>query len=486
MITREQVVSLYQCILGREPESESAIEGTRQAYSTLSQAREAFLASAEFVLQRGRLFQSNGTSAGGAAERCRESLAALKLVAPAKPRASTPRMIPFGELDDLVRIVGSRLRAQVVLAYGGHQELALAFDMLQLGGIFPALVVSSRGIRDRGRDLAQWIADRGLEQDIVLVQKDQPFTALTSTFEAAKLSFELMVVSDPAISTSEMTTLFRMLSFCGVIVVDFHFPASKAAFEGCAAQLHIDPVVLGRYGLLQRTAWYTPLTVPSTLSTRASARPPAAKTLALAAIVKNEAAKVETMLRSCIPVVDCVVVVDTGSSDETMAIAERTVSDGGKRFVSSEIAFQSFAHARNTALDLVPADIDWILMLDADEYLVESDYDKLLQLLESDVDAWMLPRYNFFDDARLETPAPYPDRQRRLFRNIATPAIRYAGRVHETPANVKTWGVAPANLAFFGGDYGGPHIYHTGQVKLTRDRWEAKNAFYGSLMRVEP
>ncbi|MEG3438864.1 tetratricopeptide repeat protein [Pannus brasiliensis CCIBt3594] len=84
--------------------------------------------------------------------------------------------------------------------------------------------------------------------------------------------------------------------------------------------------------------------------------------LSLCMIVKNEAATLAKCLDSVKGVVDEMVVMDTGSTDGTIALAE---SYGAKVPV-----FQwngNFSDARNAALEHVTG--DWILVLDADEEL---------------------------------------------------------------------------------------------------------------------
>ena len=79
-------------------------------------------------------------------------------------------------------------------------------------------------------------------------------------------------------------------------------------------------------------------------------------------IVKNEATRLPQCLRSVQAVVDEMIVLDTGSTDETPAIARQF---GAKVFESTWQ--QDFAAARNEALAQVTG--DWVLVLDADETL---------------------------------------------------------------------------------------------------------------------
>lgn len=83
---------------------------------------------------------------------------------------------------------------------------------------------------------------------------------------------------------------------------------------------------------------------------------------ALVLIARNEAAGIARCLDSVRPWVDDLLVLDTGSSDDTVALARAA----GAR-VEHFDWIDDFAAARNHALDL--ADADWHIVLDADEWL---------------------------------------------------------------------------------------------------------------------
>jgi glycosyltransferase involved in cell wall biosynthesis len=87
--------------------------------------------------------------------------------------------------------------------------------------------------------------------------------------------------------------------------------------------------------------------------------------LSLAMIVKNEARCLARCLRSVRPIVDEIVMVDTGSTDGTIEI--------GKEFGARISHFDwvnDFSAARNFALDQTKG--NWILVLDADEFASEA------------------------------------------------------------------------------------------------------------------
>ncbi|MBA4373180.1 MAG: hypothetical protein C0402_10010 [Thermodesulfovibrio sp.] len=99
-------------------------------------------------------------------------------------------------------------------------------------------------------------------------------------------------------------------------------------------------------------------------------------TLSLCIIVKNEEENIARCLMSIKPVVDEMIVVDTGSSDKTKDIA---TAMGAK--VSDFPWTDNFADARNRSLELATG--DWILVLDADEVISLRDHTLLLNLINS-------------------------------------------------------------------------------------------------------
>ena len=96
--------------------------------------------------------------------------------------------------------------------------------------------------------------------------------------------------------------------------------------------------------------------------------------LSLSMIVRNEAERLEACLRSVQGFVDEMVVVDTGSSDATIAIAERLGASVHRIDWPGD-----FAPARNQALQWVSG--DWVLVLDADEQLRPEAREPLHQLM---------------------------------------------------------------------------------------------------------
>ena len=94
-----------------------------------------------------------------------------------------------------------------------------------------------------------------------------------------------------------------------------------------------------------------------------------AKTLCLNMIVKNESARIERALASAAPYINFWVIVDTGSTDDTI---DKIVNFFKSRNIPGRIGrteFKNFSQARNAALDgarQAPIQSDYILLMDAD------------------------------------------------------------------------------------------------------------------------
>lgn len=117
-------------------------------------------------------------------------------------------------------------------------------------------------------------------------------------------------------------------------------------------------------------------------------------TISLCMIVKNEEDTLNRCLDSVQDIVDEIVIVDTGSTDNTKKVANRYTD----KIYDFEWV-EDFSAARNFSFS--KATKDYILWLDADDVVLEEDRKKLKltkQILDSTVDALMM-KYNVgFDD----------------------------------------------------------------------------------------
>lgn len=138
-------------------------------------------------------------------------------------------------------------------------------------------------------------------------------------------------------------------------------------------------------------------------------------TISLCMIVKNEEKVLEKCLSSVQNKVDEIIIVDTGSTDRTMEIAEKYQAK-----IYSFEWINDFAAARNHSLE--QATSDYLLVLDADEYLEEESD------LKKDVinykDYYIMRIKNFLSNNRVLTHSAI-----RIFKNDK--GLRYKNRLHE-------------------------------------------------------
>jgi glycosyltransferase involved in cell wall biosynthesis/SAM-dependent methyltransferase len=179
---------------------------------------------------------------------------------------------------------------------------------------------------------------------------------------------------------------------------------------------------------------YEPLPDPSTLTVLDGRK--FKPLISLCMIVKDEAENLPRCLESVKGIVDEIIVVDTGSTDETPQIAERY----GAKVIHFEWT-GSFSDARNESLRHAKG--EWILWLDADEALAEGK-ERLRALLEENngirpsshaprpaYDGFVLPMVSFVGMRSHREGHVHP--AFRLFRNL--PGISFERNLHEQIAS---------------------------------------------------
>jgi glycosyltransferase involved in cell wall biosynthesis len=143
--------------------------------------------------------------------------------------------------------------------------------------------------------------------------------------------------------------------------------------------------------------------------------------LSFCIIAKNEARNLPRCLESVRELAGDIILVDTGSTDDTPGIA----AGYSARVIPFDFTFVDFAAARNHAISHARA--PWILMLDADEALSAGSAPKIEALIAGGENAgYFLERHNYSSDSE----TPLTDHVVRLFPNRLD--YRYRGRVHET------------------------------------------------------
>jgi tetratricopeptide (TPR) repeat protein len=138
-------------------------------------------------------------------------------------------------------------------------------------------------------------------------------------------------------------------------------------------------------------------------------------------IVRNEAKNLDRCLSSLAGKVDQIVVVDTGSTDETVSIAMRH----GARVAEFQWC-DDFAAARNYALSFATG--NWILVIDADEELTPETQAALQRaVIRPQFGGFEIDIVNFMSASRHEEQ--FRHSPTRLFRNL--PGVKFSGRIHE-------------------------------------------------------
>ncbi len=144
-------------------------------------------------------------------------------------------------------------------------------------------------------------------------------------------------------------------------------------------------------------------------------------TISVCMIVKNEENLLEACLQSVRDFVQEIVIVDTGSTDSTIDIAEK--------YSAKTYSFpwdNSFSNARNFSIS--KATCEWILLMDADERIVQQDVEKLLDFIKTtDLDGGHFKVYNYVGQGNSNDYTLHF--ALRLFRNNGT--YHFVGDIHE-------------------------------------------------------
>ena len=142
--------------------------------------------------------------------------------------------------------------------------------------------------------------------------------------------------------------------------------------------------------------------------------------ISLVMIARNEARCIERCLSSIQDHVDEIVIVDTGSTDDTVQICQK-FTPHVRHFAWTE----DFAAARN--FSLAQASGDWNVIIDADEWLIDGgDYLRNLKFTKPDFVATIRQESTFGEDADIKKSSSNISR-------ILPRGVSYSGRIHEQP-----------------------------------------------------
>jgi tetratricopeptide (TPR) repeat protein len=99
-------------------------------------------------------------------------------------------------------------------------------------------------------------------------------------------------------------------------------------------------------------------------------------TLCLNMIVKNESKIITRMFDTVVNIIDCYVICDTGSTDNTIEVITNYFKEKNISGKVVQEPFKNFCHNRNFALNSCIGMSDYVLLIDADMKLVIGDFNK--------------------------------------------------------------------------------------------------------------
>ena len=151
-------------------------------------------------------------------------------------------------------------------------------------------------------------------------------------------------------------------------------------------------------------------------------------TVSLCMICKNEEANISRLMDEVCPILEDVLIVDTGSTDRTLSILEEKQKQYSNLRVDHFEWTDNFSEARNYAFSKALPGTSFYMFLDSDDSVSPSDLkvfkDSFLVL--PDVDCWLLDyNYSFYPDG---TPSIVLGRE-RFMRKSCNPT--WVGAIHE-------------------------------------------------------
>jgi len=195
-------------------------------------------------------------------------------------------------------------------------------------------------------------------------------------------------------------------------------------------------------------------------------------TVSLCLIVKNESDCLARCLESFKDVIDEICILDTGSTDNTVEIALKY----GARVELFDWC-DDFSKARNQNIKMAKS--DWIIVVDADEYLNQDDVSTLINALSKvEYDGFLIKTLNFHQPG---TQNYIVNLNQRIFKNNGN--FYYKGRIHEqivaVDNSLRKGGFLPLEVGF----------YHTGYLKDVRQakkKNERNLTILENVVRDEP
>ena len=155
------------------------------------------------------------------------------------------------------------------------------------------------------------------------------------------------------------------------------------------------------------------------------------KNIAALILTYNE----ENIISKCLDAldfVDKIYILDSYSNDNTVKITKKYGA------VVRQRKFDNFANQRNAALSIIPNEIDWILMVDADEIVSSDLKNEILEVIKSkNFSMFLIRRKDHFMDKWIKYSSGYPTWFPRLFKNGYVKVSREINEEYETKDNKK-------------------------------------------------
>ena len=273
--------------------------------------------------------------------------------------------------------------------------------------------------KDKVRALALWQASRQLDPENVTIVGHEALGLLDAGRHDEVVASLVRVLPDhprhPHLLNLLGVALFEQKHAAEAVRLFEHLQTVDADYPPLAASLQNARAALER----ARTA--PPFVRTAIDAILRNARSLPAPRLACCMIAKNEAEFIVGAIESVKGLADEIIVVDTGSTDNTVELA---------RAAGARVEFfpwiGDFSAARNASLNYATA--DWILCLDADERLQRASFSSVRAVMEEGGDPHRVVCVrimNYTRDRRFLSDGF----SGRLFQNV--PTMKFHGRVHE-------------------------------------------------------
>lgn len=186
-------------------------------------------------------------------------------------------------------------------------------------------------------------------------------------------------------------------------------------------------------------------------------------------MVKNQEKNVLLTLESISPICDSIVVVDTGSTDNTVDCIKESFPTVQLEHLVWE---EDYAKMRNQCLNFIPDDT-WVLFIDSDETLISElthhDVHSFLGYLDS-----KYPNFDKICTVKQKQPKrPVFFRPERFLKKTKT--LYYYGFVHEEPRSSQDKGLIKIDIDI--------EIMNLGLTKDESDKFDKKNRYFSLMLK---